>query len=910
MNQRDRQSPARSDNNHNDNNDGDNMTFATRKTLVCLAVAGAWTATALAQEAPKDSGKVEEVVVSATRYSTSLLKTPVAVSAFNQDYLDKQGVTSISDLSGDIPNVVMNPNLNGAVQITIRGVTSNDTSEISSPSVGYHVDGMYSPRPQGAQALMFDLEQVEVLRGPQGTLFGRNSTAGSINIITAKPDFSGNYGKAQIDLGNYKKRQLNVIQNIAVNDSLALRATFMKVLRDGYANQTSDTTEANFPAQGWVPNGIPDVDQRNNRKVDKSDYYTNQKEWAARLGARLKVNKDVTLHAAYEQYQDSGAGGSSFRDCDASAGTKYDCNTIKVGTGGGKWDLNVNVPGSVDMTMKTMRSGINWKLNDNTEFDYNFAGSLMTTDRLEDGDRGMSYSQPWQTQGLNTLPLPAGGSWGTNPLNDWHSRTQDAHYWSTVHEAQLKQRIGNVQYVGGLFSMNEHNRLKFENFFNFQNPYGDPVSVFYNQKNQQIKARAAFLQADWRAMQSLTLTAGARYSKDTQSTNGDVYGSWDSATSGFYYNGLFNRGTPGTPGYLPHIESTDLTDAMGSTGGTAAYARYGAPSTNENEQSWRKITWRLGATWDISPSQMTYASVSTGYKAGGFGDKNDTCGYKRCADGTRGQVTYLPYGPESLINFELGYKGRFLDNRATLAVTAFYMRYKDMQQTGNYAVGTMMTDDGLPCPVNNPTCNIYSAWHTVNLGKVDIPGLEVEWTYKPTSTIKIGGNMALINTSIHDMPLNEDSYNCFARSEIGVQPCPEPSTSTDPRYAGKRLYNINGNHLPNTPPVTLSLNYSQYFNLDSGYTISPYVKANWRAKSYFTINNLDMDHVGLYQKPYTTVDAQVRIDTPERKWHFEAYVRNLTDRHAKVAGDSANGGYMTAWFIEPRMFGVRAGLSY
>ncbi|MFV8075032.1 TonB-dependent receptor plug domain-containing protein, partial [Enterobacter cloacae complex sp.6730661] len=119
-------------------------------------------------------------------------------------------------------------------------VGSTNFTEIGDPAVGLHVAGLYSPRPQGALALMFDLEQVEVLRGPQGTLFGRNSTGGSINIIPAKPDFSGSYGTTELDLGSYNKRQINIVQNLAVNDRFALRATFSKVKRDGWINQLQD----------------------------------------------------------------------------------------------------------------------------------------------------------------------------------------------------------------------------------------------------------------------------------------------------------------------------------------------------------------------------------------------------------------------------------------------------------------------------------------------------------------------------------------------------------------------------------------------------------------------------------------------------------------------------------------------
>lgn len=295
------------------------MIYPKTRTLMSLAVASA-ALPGVAQDAPaatagkaaavnSDPNAIAEVKVTATRYSTSLLRTPVAVTALSQDQLTKKGVTSLRDLAGEIPNVVIeNTGLDSAVQITIRGITSTNFTEMGDPAVGFHVDGLYSPRPQGAQALMFDIDQLEVLRGPQGTLFGRNSTGGSVNVITAKPDFSGNYGKAEVDIGNLNKKQLNIIQNVVVNDALALRATYMRVTRDGYANQMRDLSEANAPAQGWHPDGIPDVDMRWNRPVGKADYYMNQNQWAARFSAALKVTKNLTGRLTYEEFQDSGAG--------------------------------------------------------------------------------------------------------------------------------------------------------------------------------------------------------------------------------------------------------------------------------------------------------------------------------------------------------------------------------------------------------------------------------------------------------------------------------------------------------------------------------------------------------------------------------------------------------------------------
>ncbi|MGD6053402.1 Plug domain-containing protein, partial [Xanthomonas citri pv. citri] len=132
---------------------------------------------------------LETVRVSATRLESDLLKTPVTVTAVTQDALTREGVRDVRGLSGSMPNLQIASGPDSGVQVSIRGIGANNFTEIGDPAVGLHVAGLYSPRPQGALALMFDVDQVEVLRGPQGTLFGRNSTGGSINIIPAKPRF-------------------------------------------------------------------------------------------------------------------------------------------------------------------------------------------------------------------------------------------------------------------------------------------------------------------------------------------------------------------------------------------------------------------------------------------------------------------------------------------------------------------------------------------------------------------------------------------------------------------------------------------------------------------------------------------------------------------------------------------------
>lgn len=877
----------------------------TKLKLISLAVASVWGTVALpayaqtAAPAKANDDVVPEVRVTATRYSTSLLKTPIAVTAYSQDNLSRLGITSAKDLANDIPNVNIQETGDSAIQITIRGISSTNTTEIGDPAVGFHIDGLYSPRPQGAQALMFDVEQVEILRGPQGTLFGRNSTGGSVNVISAKPDFTGSYGKAELDVGNYNKRQINLIQNITVNDQLALRGSFMKVIRDGYAHQIKDVREANSPEHGWIPDGIPDSDQRWAADVGPRRAYTNQDQYAVRLAAHLKATKDLTLGLTYEQFQDNGAGGSNFRDCEANAGTRYACT-------GNPWDIYVNVPGKTDMTIKSLRGKAEWNLSDNVSLDYSFMLADQTRSQMYDQDRGFNFALPFQIT-ADYPNRPDANNWGTWPLQDDYQATWDSKYKSHVQELQLKQKIGNLRYVGGLFWMHEKNQINYEVFNKYRLPVGLPSGAYYAQPDRQVDAKAVFAQADWDFAPQWTATAGARFSRDSKTDkNGLNLGGW--AGDMAFYNGQFNPGTPNTPGYhLP--QGNDLTDQMGIN--AANYHLYPAPSKNDHSESWKKLTWRLGLNYQVTPNQMAYTSLSTGYKAGGFGDQVNSCGSPErvCADGKPGVQTFLPYAPETVLNFELGYKGKFLDNKLSVAAVAFMMRYKDQQLTGTYFVNKFIPANGLPCPADNLKCDVYETWRTINVGNTRINGVEVEWDYKPWKGGKIGGAFSYLDSQIRDYGSFSDDYACAERVEFGGTPCPVAYAGAGPDN-GKRLYDTTGNQLPNAPKYTAMLNMSQAFVLESGYKITPFFKVNWRDKVYFTVRNDDFPVVGRFQKAYATADASVRLDSPDGGWHAEAYVRNLDDKRAKLSGNQAIGGVMIAHFIEPRMYGVRAGFSW
>jgi iron complex outermembrane receptor protein len=197
-----------------------------------LAAAIAGVLSPVAHSAGDANFMLEEVLVTAQKRSTSIQETPIAITAFTGEILANGVVTDASDLNGRVPNLHIAKG-GSNVEIAIRGINSTNNVEAGDPAVAFHVDGIYLGRPIAAGAIFYDLERVEVLNGPQGTLYGRNATAGSINVITQKPaqEFEANL---ELNLGNYDRIYTQGMINVPVTDQFQVRAAFFTDERDGY----------------------------------------------------------------------------------------------------------------------------------------------------------------------------------------------------------------------------------------------------------------------------------------------------------------------------------------------------------------------------------------------------------------------------------------------------------------------------------------------------------------------------------------------------------------------------------------------------------------------------------------------------------------------------------------------------
>jgi iron complex outermembrane receptor protein len=181
--------------------------------------------------------QLQDVVVTAQKRTSTAQKTAASITAFDAKTLEKNGVQTLQDLTKLAPGVSLGQDA-AKVVVTMRGVSSRDTTEIGDPAVSISSDGFYIQRPTGLSGTVYDLERVEVLRGPQGTLYGRSATGGAINFITAKPG-KETEGKFSLGIGNYGTVNTEGMVNLPLNDAWSARAAFKTTRHSGYRTHES-----------------------------------------------------------------------------------------------------------------------------------------------------------------------------------------------------------------------------------------------------------------------------------------------------------------------------------------------------------------------------------------------------------------------------------------------------------------------------------------------------------------------------------------------------------------------------------------------------------------------------------------------------------------------------------------------
>ena len=512
---------------------------------------------------------IDEVIVTAEKREAYLQRSAVAVTALAPNVVERQQVTDLKSVTTLIPNLQIGlSSTQAAFDLALRGIVSTNRTEFGDAAVAFHVDGFYSPRPQGATMLIHDLDRLEALRGPQGTLFGRNANAGVINIITAKPDANHVSGGFDLTMGSYELRRLKGHLNVPLSDTLALRGSAFVESRAGFIDF--------LPGSNVLP-ATPRYDDSDKR--------------AFRLSGQWEPNEAWTVFASAERYADRGAG------------------TIPVSlTPAEGHDLRsalITSPGKLDMRNDTFHLRTDYRFSPKDvglELSYLFGWARMTRANVSDQDVGLALDP--ELRSLPEPPLPA--------TYDEERRTEASNFVSWQHEMQLKPlNPGRLDWIAGIFYYKENNAIRFD--IDVRDDRGalpgviDDGDVRYSQAflqpDRTLAAWAGFGQVTWNASDATRFTIGSRYTEDTKrDRNGlNLVCPAPNATigeGGFNLDGLATADIPMSP---------DNTPVPGMCYVSAH---------NDAYKVWSKVTYMARAEHDFREGLLGYALTNTGFKSG------------------------------------------------------------------------------------------------------------------------------------------------------------------------------------------------------------------------------------------------------------------------------------------------------
>ena len=539
-----------------------------RKVATVLGTTSALALSQWAHGADAPGDQLAEVVVTATKRETNVEKTPVADSVFSQSALDENHVSDIRDLARFVPSLeYAQQGDQSATQITLRGIGNDQAfTELDSPEVATYVNGIYSPRAQGTSALMYDVDRVEVLRGPQGTLFGQNSTVGVVSIFSAKPKFDGVAANVEAYFGNYNAEGARGMLNLPIGDKLALRFAYAIQRHDGYAAfQSIPPGLATNPAFSQPPNSYG---LNTTVFVTGGTHYYGEDRKAYRVSAEWAPLESLTWDLSFENYVDKGGPVVPLMQ--------------NPRPGQQLWSILAQFQPWNDRTADNIASNIDWKINSYLELNYIYGNSRLGGNENEQADGGLA---------IPTSPTTP----GNGPVQD--NQTVYSQFDSYSNEVQLKSAGEHaVDWIVGLYQFRERNKIRFD--INQYNGYAGGQFNWagaFIQPDRSQEDKSVFAQAVWHVTDALRLTAGVRDSFDDER---DIGGR----------NVTFN-GCP--PPYVsncgPFTYGLDLAQLL---------ANNYAVSNNDAYTSSHKVTYLGRVDFDIAPHVLGYASVGTGYHPG------------------------------------------------------------------------------------------------------------------------------------------------------------------------------------------------------------------------------------------------------------------------------------------------------
>ena len=818
---------------------------------------------------------LEEVVVTARKREESLQETPVAVTAFSGDNLEELGMTNISDLTKVVPNVDMyaGNGTSGAGNIFIRGVGQRNAGVNYDSGVGVYVDGVYAARADGVVMDNVDVQSVQVLRGPQGTLFGKNTTGGAILYSTNKPmeEFEGN---VQMRVGNYDRLDGKATVNIPlVGDTIMSRFSLYSTNRDGYVDLHANGNE-----------GMVD-----NEELNDEERYGGQAQfrWVATDTLLMDLNYmySKTDQAARGQNCEvvEGIDGAGWQAAlqDASIIVPSTGKSIKEwckeNEDMGKDDIMGNLdPSDYEAEVHTLALTADWEVNDILNF------KSITAWRNTEGN---------QTDELDAIGIPlldrTGYNWSGTEARETDGFSQEFQLSGTAFDDRL-------DFVVGAFGFTEETDKGTRSspsgpFFNALDSPGNPLDTenlsFYINQSETLLAEntsaSVFTQADWNFNEEWRLTLGVRYTWEERELTRDfkVPDINTLATSGdaeffsidrFYYfpsgSDTFNRDhlfvyedDPDNPGQADPLgrQKMKVDDSEVTPMGSLQY------SFDE---------------WGFMNLGTAYATVSNGYMSGGISETLDLA--------TR---EIYEYDPEKVWNYELGLKFDAWDYKLRVNTALFYTDYEDRQLT--------------TVRINPNTGRIAGA--LINAESSSIAGIEIETLILPIENLQITANVTFNDGEIDDY----DDVRITASSD---GPEPNNCIRVSPGLGTVDACEIDRSDedLPRLPEEVYFLAIQYTWNTDFG-TIIPMASWSYRSNVEQCFDRASCLS-GIYNSDQEDVSARLTWMSTDEKWRVTAWGNNLTDERYVSGGTPLVDVTETAGTIynPPRMYGVEAAYKF
>lgn len=592
-----------------------------------------------ADSAPTDAGAradqygydSQDIVVTARKREESLSKVPVAVSAFSGAKLEETGIKSALDIGNFTPGLRVAQSLqaDSSAVFTLRGQAASEIQLTFDQPVGVYVDGVNYPRVYGLSAAFFDLDRIEVLKGPQGTLYGRNTTGGAINLVSKNADYDGEHGYIFAELGNHASRRVNGAMNVElVDDKLAARIAFQNWTRDGYGtsritgqdvggnkNQTYIRGSLQFDPTSNLSIGLKaDVLRiRENGPLLTPRFYLPMANADQQVAIDLGLDPTLpaSITAARAALQDAvNRGTADFFTSDINDKQFDDLDAVSVG-------LTIAYDISDAVSIKSI-SGFRRFKNDR-QMDL-------------DGTRFNLLLYGADSPGPNYFPPFA--------------LVKDRLF---TQELNLTGEAGPLTWlVGGFVSDEKGDDSSTNNLWadQIRVVQGNPYTINQTHVIDIInRSWSIFTQNDVRLSDRITLTGGLRYNRETKGLTQ-----------------LNNRFAPSTGLYQCNTTSTAVvTDPMQC-----------AVTRRATFEGW---SWLASISNQITDDVLLYAKISQGFKGGGF----DT------------RPIAPPFQPEKAREIEVGMKGRLLDGLLRTNIAAYTTRYSNKQETAIVPVGNVNT---------------------------------------------------------------------------------------------------------------------------------------------------------------------------------------------------------------------------